>query len=81
MFRSHELPKVHKGAWFVRLRGSYLPVTWQGALTYVPFVAYLSYSMTQVSPADHSILDGLMTIFPQWVAAAVVMTWIANRKS
>ncbi len=26
-----------KGAWFMKLRGSYLPVSWQGWLSYVPF--------------------------------------------
>ena len=81
MFSRRKLPKVRKGAWFVKLRGSYLPVTWQGALTYVPFVGYLVYSMMQATTPGHSARAALMIIFPQWVAAAVVMTWIAGRKS
>ena len=28
--------KPKKGAWFVQVRGSYLPCSWQGWLSYVP---------------------------------------------
>src|SRR4051812_36203596 len=29
-------PKLRKGAWFYRIRGSYLPATKEGWLTYLP---------------------------------------------
>lgn len=65
--------------WFKKVRGSYLPNSWQGWATYVPFIAFLVGSFLAVDRSSHSVSDTLLGIFPQWVAAAVVMTWIAAR--
>jgi hypothetical protein len=73
--------KIRKGAWFVRLRGSYLPVSWQGWLTYIPFVAYLAFSLIVAWRYSGNNLKIVILTVPNWVAAAVVMTWIAKRKS
>lgn len=67
--------------WFVKVRGSYLPASWQGWVTYLPFTVFLVAVLfdafrTQTSPQAIFYL-----VFPQWVAAAVVMTWLASRKS
>jgi len=70
-----------KQPWFKKVRGSYLPCSWQGALTYVPFVAFLVTVLVAALRTQHSASDVFYMIFPQWVAAAVVMTWIASRKS
>jgi hypothetical protein len=67
--------------WFVKVRGSYLPNSWQGWLAYVPFIAYLLTVFIAVDRNSHSVSDTLYGIFPQWVAAAVVMTWVAANKS
>ncbi|MEI7632173.1 MAG: hypothetical protein WCJ60_02525 [bacterium] len=68
-------------AWFVSVRGSYLPNSWQGWLLYVPFVAFLLSAMSYSMDNKHSTSDVVYAIFPQWVAAAVVMTWIAKSKT
>jgi hypothetical protein len=74
-------PKARKGAWFVRVRGSYLPVTTAGWLTYLPFVAYLGFAWyVGLNDTDDYAL-AVLWILPNFVAAAVVMTWVAKAKS
>lgn len=74
-------PKRRKGVWFVSLRGSYIPVSWKGWLTYLPFTAYLVYSLIVAVDYTGNNLKAVLWIVPNWVAAAVVMTWIAKVKS
>lgn len=81
MAKRKQLPKHRKGAWFVRVRGSYLPVSWQGWLTYIPFVAYLGYSWYVAFAYTGNDLKAVLWIFPNWVAAAAAMTWLARRTS
>lgn len=73
--------KKSRGKWFVKRRGSYYPCSWQGWASYVPFVIYLVTVFIAVDRHAHSVSDTLFGLFPQWVAAAVVMTWVASRKS
>lgn len=79
--KKQKLPKLKKGAWFYKVRGSYLPATKKGWLTYIPFVAYLLWPLVYVINHDFGISQAVFIVVPQWVAAAVVMTWIAARKS
>lgn len=76
-----KLPKVKKGAWFVKLRGSYLPMTWQGRLTYIPYLGYLMAVLVFAAQTSENAMQFVMIIVPQWVAAVAIMTWIAARKS
>lgn len=80
MKKSHKLPKLGKGAWFVPLRGSYLPMTWQAWALYVPYAAYIVAVLYMVMTQATSWLDYLALV-PYFVAAAIVMTWIARQKS
>lgn len=73
--------KHHKGAWFTPVRGSYLPVSWQGWLTYPLFVAYLVYSIVGALRCTGNGWKAVLWVVPNWVTAAVVMTWIAKIKS
>ena len=68
-------------AWFIKVRGSYLPQSWQAWLLYVPFVGFLLTVLLAAVRTQHSVSDMFYMIFPQWVAAAVVLTWIASQKS
>ncbi|HSW80110.1 MAG TPA: hypothetical protein VLG47_05025 [Candidatus Saccharimonadales bacterium] len=68
-------------AWFIKIRGSYLPNSWQGWLTYIPFVGYLVLSFSAIFQLTDSLLVMVYLLVPAWVGAAVVMTWIAQRKS
>ena len=66
---------------FKKVRGSYIPNNWKGALTYIPYLAYLVlayyYSMVYYGYS----LTSLFIIVPNWVAAVAVMTWFASRNS
>jgi len=73
--------KTKKDSWFIAVRGSYLPQSWQGWALYVPFVTFLLTVMQAAMRNQHSASDVFYAVFPQWVAAAVVMTWIAKLKS
>ncbi len=73
--------KIKKGAWFVAVRGSYIPVSSQGWLTYIPFVAYLVYSLIVAFAYTGNNWKAVLWIVPNWVAAAVVMTYVAKRTS
>lgn len=81
MKRKKQKIKLKKGAWFVKIRGSYLPCTWQGWLTYIPFVAYLVLSFGAIVRDTGSVLMMIYLLVPAWIAGAVIMTWIAQRKS
>lgn len=67
--------------WFIPVRGSYLPHSWQGWLTYIPFSAYLIYAFVIGWQNTNTSAQALLFIVPNWVAAVVVMTWIAQRTS
>lgn len=72
---------VKKGAWFVKIRGSYLPVSKQGWLTYIPFTAYLIFSMVFGYKETDSLTMATLIIVPNWLGTSAVMTYIAERKS
>lgn len=67
--------------WFKPIRHSYLPVSLAGALTYIPFIAYLFFAtylpLKDLRPYS---LDYLV-ILPNWFMAGYVMTLLAKEKS
>jgi hypothetical protein len=73
--------KTKKKAWFVAVRGSYLPARSAGWWTYVPFLAYLIFTTIVGTRSTSSVAIAVLFIVPNWVAAAVVMTYIASRNS
>lgn len=75
------MAKKKKQTWFIKVRGSYLPSSWQGALTYIPFLTFLIASLVVTINNIEPLSLAILLIFPQWVAAGVVMTWIATRES
>jgi hypothetical protein len=64
--------------WFYKVRGSYLPVSWQGWVLYVPYIAFLYVSLQYALSSRTTPADVFFVVFPQWVAAAAVMTWLAT---
>ena len=86
-------PKGRKGAWFVKLRGSYLPCSWQGWLLYIPYILFLAYIIFPYAlwPLMCTATDPCISITSQWalvltnlveVGLAVwLMTVIAKKKS
>lgn len=66
---------------FIAVRGSYLPNNWLGWLTYLPFTAYLLFTLYFGWHDTDSYPRAVLFIVPNWVAATAVMTWIAKRAS
>lgn len=81
MVKKSSKTKVKSKKWFIKVRGSYLPNSWQGWLLYIPFIAFLIAVVVSALRTQDSALHAFYMIFPQWVAAGVVMTWIASHKS
>lgn len=79
--RKPKQPKPRKGAWFIPVRGSYLPSSWQAWLTYIPYAAYLVYAVIVAVNYTGNWYKAVLWIVPNWVAALVVMTWLAKQKS
>ena len=80
MFK-RKLPKLRKGAWFYRVRWSYLPATWQAWLLYVPYVAYLAGTAVFVYRQQHDALRTIMGTLLYWAVGVLLMQWIASHKS
>jgi hypothetical protein len=79
--KRNKRPKVKPEAWFVRIRGSYLPASPAGWWLYVPFVTYLVFSAVVAINGTSSNTLAVLYIVPNWVAAAAVMTYVAALKS
>jgi hypothetical protein len=73
--------KAKSGTWFMAVRGSYIPSSSAGWWTYVPYVAYLLFALIVGLKDTSSTALAILFIVPNWVAASVVMTYIASRKS
>jgi len=73
--------KAKPGAWFVAVRGSYLPASTLGWWSYVPFLAYLIFTFYYGVKDTSKVSVAILYIIPNWVAAAVVMTFLASKKS
>lgn len=72
--------KTKKNVWFKSVRKSYIPITWQGWLSYVPYVSALSGATYWVLHVEKSFGTALILLFPFYVAVAVVMQWFASTK-
>jgi branched-subunit amino acid transport protein len=67
--------------WFIPVRGSYLPNSWQGWLTYIPFTIFLvAVALVGWNYSENHTV-AVLYIIPNWIAAVVVMTWLAKRTS
>lgn len=73
--------KYHQGAWFRKVRGSYLPATWQGWLTYIPFVMLLLWSGAVIYFYVNSLALFVIFLIVVWATITIVMSWIASKKS
>ena len=67
--------------WFIRVRGSYLPNSWQGWLTYAPYSAYVVGILLFALDNTSDWLHAVPIIVPNWLVALIAMTWVAEHKS
>ena len=94
--KKNKIPKPRKGAWFVSVRSSYLPASWQGWLLYVPYMILIVLGLLWVSnmlnncSASGACGVGAMTstiffstlfLVPYYALLVFIMHWIAKQKS
>jgi hypothetical protein len=75
------MSKKHQKPWFKPVRGSYLPNSWQGWLTYIPFIYWLAVTFVVIDRHTHSVGETIIGIVPFWVSGVVVMHWVAKATS
>lgn len=67
--------------WFKKVRGSYIPLSWQGWLCYIPYVAYLIFVYIYAMYTSGYTAISVLVIIPNWVAAVAIVSWFASKKS
>lgn len=73
--------KRDSSIWFVKRHWSYIPVSFIGWLTYIPFTLYMIGTIMAVSENTNSIAGAFFDVFPYWICGIVIMHWIASHKS
>jgi cobalamin synthase len=68
-------------AWFKPLRNSYIASNYEGALTYIPFVAYLIASLVLSLKYINSKVLAIFIAAICWIVGTLVMTAFAKIKS
>jgi len=71
--------KTKKQAWFRKLRGSYLPASWQGLAVYLVYTAYLVALPLLWYLNGHDLWRLLTTVVPLAVAALLVAQFVASK--
>lgn len=67
--------------WFRKVRGSYLPASWQGLGIYFIYLGFLITSYVYAYNNEETVLAVVFTLFPQWVAAVAVVHFLAAKKA
>lgn len=83
MVKRQKRQKAQKNnTWFIKVRGSYLPNSWQGWLTYIPYMALLIIALVHAL-TDHQaqLYDRIFNLAVAWTLAAALMSWLAKQKS
>lgn len=72
------------GAWFIKVRGSYLPASREGWLTYLPLVTVGILLLIALSEEVYHGADLPLTLVEftaDLIIVGVFYTWLAKRKS
>jgi hypothetical protein len=73
--------KVKNRPWFVSVRKSYLPSSWQGRLIYALYVAYTIAVPITWYKEGHDFFRLLTTVIPLLAAAALLTQFVASKNS
>jgi len=79
--RIHMKTKAKKGAWFYKMRGSYLPCSWQGLAIYGVYLVYIVAVPAVWYQKGHDLWSFLVMVIPLVVAAAVLTQYIASKNA
>jgi membrane-anchored protein YejM (alkaline phosphatase superfamily) len=70
-----------KNNWFIPIRGSYLPASGWGWLSYIPFTGYLVSTFLLTYNLNIALAMRVYFVVIQWSFAGLIMTWLAKHKS
>lgn len=73
--------KPKKGAWFVKLRGSYLPCSWEGLTIYFVYLAYLIALPVVWYNQGHDLWRLLTNVLPLAAGAAILTQYVASKNA
>jgi hypothetical protein len=73
--------KRNSKAWFVHVRKSYLPASWQGFGIYLLYVAYLIMVPVVWYSNGHDLWRLLTTVIPLILAMALLTQFVAYKNS
>jgi len=73
--------KSKKLAWFRKVRGSYLPLSWQGLAIYFVYVSYVIALPVIWYQDGHRLRELLFSIIPLMVAAALLTQYVASKST
>jgi hypothetical protein len=73
--------KKNNKAWFVHVRKSYLPASWQGLSIYFLYVAYLVLVPVVWYRNGHDLWKLLTTVIPLVIGMAIVTQFVAYKNS
>jgi heme/copper-type cytochrome/quinol oxidase subunit 3 len=76
-----KLPKLKKGAWFVRVRGSYLPMTVHG---WIMHVLLLTSSVAVIASAyadKRDLTTVIISMFLELIGLGAIFTYLASKKA
>lgn len=75
------LNKNLANVWFVKVRWSYLPCSWQGWFLYIPMILFMITAIVAIIRQANTAIEAFYLIFSCFVCTGVVMHWIASNKS
>jgi hypothetical protein len=70
-----------KNPWFKKVSCIYIPVSWQGILVTLLFLAFCVHIFIFVDGKSHSVSDTLYGIFPFIIPAFLLYVWAGSETS
>jgi hypothetical protein len=67
--------------WFVRMRGSYLPCSWQAWACYLVAVLYLSIAFAYIDDVTDNVGWIIFHGLKELIVVGIILTWIAQQRS
>ena len=75
------MAKHKRNVWFKRVRGSYLPITWQGRFVYLVYVVYLVAVPITWYRNGHHLWELLVYVLPLLLGLVLMTQYLASKRS
>lgn len=70
-----------KGSWFLGVRRSYIPISWQGVCIYMAYVAYIIAVPVAWYRHGHELWGLLTNVIPLNIGATLLTQFVASKTS